>query len=159
MQAIGGDITGSFISDPTKGGFDDVIPNPTNVISPNGAYALVNGTDGTTHGLINTGSDNATFGGAGGQEAAAQNWLVGGIGNYSYAYNMALSNQARTAYANLSYVVSQSNVPHTDLSTIPGCTAPASSCNLPTDPAIRPDAALCCLFRTADTKLSHPDRE
>jgi hypothetical protein len=136
MQAIGGDITGEYISDPTKGGFDDVIPNPTNVISPNGAYALVNGTDGTTHGLINTGSDNATFGGAGGQEAAAQNWLVGGIGNYSYAYNMPLSNQARTAYANLSYVVSQSNVPHTDLSTIPGCTAPASSCNLPTDPAI-----------------------
>jgi len=105
IQAIGGYVTGNFISNPTGGGFTDAIPSSTSVAagacSVNGAYALAPGAGGT-HGLIHLGARGASFGQ--GQEAAAQSWLVGGLGggNYPYVYNMPLSHQARTAYTNLS---------------------------------------------------------
>ena len=126
MQAVGGDITGSFISSPTGGGFTDNIP----VAAVGGSYALLPGDSGT-HGLINIGSSNANFGQ--GQEAAVNDWLVGGLGggNYPYVYNMPLSQEARTSYANLSYLVKQSNVPTKSLSDYCG-DGGISNCNLPT---------------------------
>jgi hypothetical protein len=141
MQAVGGDITGNYISDPTKGGFTDLVPTAASVAagvcSANGAYAMTNGAGGT-HGLINTGSNDATFGN--GQEAAAQNWVVGGLGagSYQYVYNMPLSKTAKTSYANLSYLVRQSNLPTTNLNTIANCGVPSTDCKLPTDPLLFP---------------------
>jgi hypothetical protein len=131
MQAIGGDITGNFISDANGGGFTDAIPSTADPSCSGGAYALASGAGGT-HGLINTGSGGANFGQ--GQEAAAQNWLVGGnAGNYPYTYTMPLSNQAKTAYANLSYEIKQSDVQTTPLNNIPNWTGcnDLSNCTLP----------------------------
>ena len=94
---------------------------------------MINGSGGT-HGLILSGYKDASFGQ--GQEAAAGNWVVGGLGANGYLYNMPLSKTAKTSYANLNYLVTQSNLPTTDLGTVPNCVAPASSCTLPTDQAI-----------------------
>ncbi len=140
MQAIGGDITGNAISDPNGGGFTNNIPTAANVAagicSANGAYTMLNGAGGT-HGLINTGSKDANFGQ--GQEAAAQSWLAGGFAlNYPYIYNMPLSKETRTSYANLSYLVNQSNLPNSNLNTIAGCGFPSIDCKLPTDIASFP---------------------
>ncbi|HUD04689.1 MAG TPA: SdrD B-like domain-containing protein [Patescibacteria group bacterium] len=132
MQAIGGDITGSYISKSAGGGFTDNIPSTADPLcSSGGAYALAPGVGGT-HGLVNTGSGGADFGQ--GQAAAANSWLVGGIGagNYPYVYNMPLSNQARTAYTNLSFLVKQSNVVTKPLSGVSGC-GDLSNCQLPVD--------------------------
>jgi hypothetical protein len=91
---------------------------------------------GGTHGLINTGSSSTKFGL--GQEAAAQNWIVGGLGsgNYPYVYNMPISNQAQTSFTNLSYLVKQSNI-HTD-SLDSYCSGGVSNCTLPTTTASFP---------------------
>jgi len=143
MQVIGGDITGNYISNPVGGGFTDAIPVPagvaTGACSANGAYAMVSGSGGGTHGLINVGSGGKNFG-QGQEAAAATNWLVGGLGagSYPYVYNMPLSKQTRTSYANLSYEIQQSNVPTTPLNSIQnwnGC-SDYSNCTLPTDPTI-----------------------
>jgi hypothetical protein len=140
LQAIGGDITGNAISDPNGGGFMDLIPESAGVVTPNGAYAMVNGTDNTSHGLINIGSRDANFGQ--GQEAAAKEWLVGGFGagSYPYLYNMPLSKQAKTAYANLGYLVKQSNLPNANLNTIANCGAPSIDCKPPTDSLLFPSS-------------------
>jgi hypothetical protein len=141
MQAVGGDITGNYISDSNKGGFTNTIPTSTNITngacsaSATGPYTMINGVGGT-HGLINTGFKDATFGQ--GQLASAKAWLVGGSAGNSYAYNMPLSKQTKTAYANLSYLVKQSNVSTTDLATLANCGIPSTSCNLPPDNSLFP---------------------
>lgn len=133
MQAIGGDITGNAVSDSNGGGFTNPIPDPAGIVTPNGAYTMINGTDSSTHGLIVTGSKDVNFGQ--GQEAVANEWLVGGFGanSYPYVYNLPLSNQAKTAYANLSYLVKQSNIPTVNLDTIPDCGTPNNNCLLTSD--------------------------
>jgi len=105
---------------------------------------VVNG-EGGTHGIINTGAGGADFGQ--GQAAAAQNWIVGGIGsgNYPDVYNMPLSEEARTSYDNLSYLIGQSNVQTTPLDSYCGSGGP-SNCQLPTDTSTIPPGDNTVLF-------------
>jgi hypothetical protein len=136
MQVIGGDASGSYISNPGAGDITDRIPSTADSACSGGAYAVVNG-EGGTHGIINTGAGGADFGQ--GQAAAAQNWIVGGIGsgNYPDVYNMPLSEEARTSYDNLSYLIGQSNVQTTPLDSYCGSGGP-SNCQLPTDTSTIP---------------------
>jgi hypothetical protein len=143
MQAVGGDITGTAISDPNQGGFTNTIPTSANITngacsaSATGPYTMINGAGGT-HGLINTGFKDATFGQ--GQLASAQAWLVGGSAGNSYTYNMPLSKQTKTAYANLSYLVGQSDIAHKSLSDYCGGGGLAN-CQLPADTTTIPPGA------------------
>jgi len=123
MQIIGGDTL--------TNGFTDNIPATADLSCSGGAYASVVGAGGT-HGIIDTESGGADFGQ--GQQTAANSWLVGGIGsgNYPYAYTLPLSNQTRTSYTNLSYLIKQSNIPTKPLSGVSGC-SDLSNCTLPAD--------------------------
>jgi hypothetical protein len=144
MQAIGGDIL--------TNGFNDNIPATADLTCSGGAYASAVGAGGTP-GVVNTGSGNANFGQG---QASAQNWLVGGIGsgNYPYVYNMPLSNQTRTSYVNLSYLVRQSNIQTKSLSDYCG-SGGLSDCTLPTTTDDFPSGFVYMV--NADLTLDSPD--
>ncbi len=136
IQIIGGDISGSGISNPSGGGFTDDIPVTADPACSYGPYAVAPGTDGTTHGVIYTGSQNPDFGG--GMAAAAQSWIVGGnAGNYPYTYNLPVSGGTNSSYTNLTYLVHQSDIATTALAGYCGggglgnCQLPATVAGLP----------------------------
>jgi hypothetical protein len=131
IQIIGGDASGDDISNPILGGFTDTLPKNADLTCSQGSYALAPG-EGGTHGVLNVGSGGVNTGQ--GQVAAAQSWVIGGLGsvNYPYVYDLPTSGEVRTSYDNLTYLVNQSGLSTTPLNTVSGCNN-LTNCQLPTN--------------------------
>ncbi len=117
IQAIGGDITGASVADPTGGGFYNPIPQdvpPGKVIC--GTNTSLLGTvvgSGATPGVIFSGAGAYDFG-FGQASQNPYNWIVGGV-TYPDVYSFQSPGVMKTSYNYVSSIANSAGITPTDL--------------------------------------------
>ncbi len=107
--------------------FDNGVTNllPASTTCGGGSYASGTGGGFSTPGINFTGDSSADFGQG---SASSNNWVVGGI---SYPEVFKGNNPLKTSTQSLRTLAQKAGIPLISLSSVAGCSNPATDCNLP----------------------------